>query len=52
MNESILTWNVTNWITVVLMAAGGFLIAGLLGQVVQRVTGIKSASWFGGQKAA
>ncbi len=29
MSESILSWNVTNWITVVLMAAGGFFLAGL-----------------------
>lgn len=27
--ESILTWNVTNWITVILMAAVGFFLLGL-----------------------
>lgn len=29
MDESILTWNVTNWITVILMAAIGFALLGL-----------------------
>jgi hypothetical protein len=28
MNENIIAWNVTNWITVVLMAAIGFFILG------------------------
>jgi len=46
MNESILTWNVTNWITVVLMAAGGFLVFGLLSQVAQRGFGFKPQSMF------
>jgi hypothetical protein len=26
MEQNILTWNVANWITVILMAAGGFAI--------------------------
>lgn len=30
MNENILTWNVTNWITVVLMAAVGFFVLGFV----------------------
>ena len=30
MNENILAWNVTNWITVILMAAIGFFLLGLL----------------------
>lgn len=42
MNESILTWNITNWITVVLMALLGFFVLGLLSQAVMKVTGIKS----------
>jgi predicted negative regulator of RcsB-dependent stress response len=29
MNENILTWNVENWITVILMAAIGFMLLGL-----------------------
>jgi hypothetical protein len=28
MNENIITWNVTNWLTVVLMVAIGFTILG------------------------
>lgn len=32
MNESIISWNVTNWITVVLMAAVGFAVFGLAAQ--------------------
>lgn len=27
-NENILTWNVENWITVILMAAVGFMVLG------------------------
>jgi hypothetical protein len=29
MNDNIITWNVTNWITVILMAAIGFALLGL-----------------------
>lgn len=32
MSENIITWNVTNWITVVLMCAVGFMIVGAVGQ--------------------
>lgn len=32
MDETILTWNVTNWITVVLMAALGFLLLAVVAQ--------------------
>jgi len=28
--ENILDWNVTNWVTVILMAAVGFFLLGLL----------------------
>lgn len=28
MNENIIAWNVTNWITVILMAAIGFFLLG------------------------
>lgn len=44
MEETILTWNVTNWITVVLMAALGFLLLALVAQVFHKVTGGKYAS--------
>lgn len=33
MNESILSWNVTNWVTVVLMAAVGFALFGFVAQL-------------------
>ena len=35
MEENIITWNVTNWITVILMAAIGFTLLGL-GQKLYR----------------
>ena len=44
MQETILTWNVTNWITVVLMAALGFLLLALVAQVFHRATGGKFAA--------
>jgi len=30
MNENILAWNVTNWVTVILMVTIGFFIIGVL----------------------
>lgn len=30
MNENIIAWNVTNWVTVILMAAIGFFILGAI----------------------
>lgn len=30
MNENIIQWNVTNWVTVILMAAIGFFLIGAL----------------------
>ena len=30
MNDNIITWTPTNWVTVFLMALGGFFILGLL----------------------
>lgn len=47
MDETILTWNVTNWITVVIMAALGFTLLALVAQVFHRATGGKYA---GGSK--
>lgn len=35
MDETILSWNVTNWITIVLMAAVGFALLGLVMKIVQ-----------------
>lgn len=34
MEPVILTWNVTNWITVVLMAAIGFAVLGLVQKAI------------------
>lgn len=36
MEPSIITWTPTNWVTVFLMALGGFLIVKIIGVVVQR----------------
>lgn len=44
MNENILTWNVTNWITVVLMAAVGFMILTVIAKGFHKSTGNKYAS--------
>lgn len=38
MNENIITWNVTNWITVILMAAIGFFVLGVVRKAVQSRT--------------
>jgi len=35
MNENIITWNATNWITIVLMAAIGFGILGVIQKFMQ-----------------
>lgn len=29
MNDNIITWNVTNWVTIFLMAVGGFFLLGV-----------------------
>lgn len=53
MEETILTWNVTNWITVVIMAALGFLLLALVAQFYHnaRGTGSKSSSQYGNTPA-
>lgn len=38
MNETILTWNVPNWITVVLMAFIGFAIFGFAAKTIKSQT--------------
>lgn len=43
MNESILTWNVTNWVTVVIMAGAGFMVAALVAQLFHSAVGSKAA---------
>lgn len=44
MEETILTWNVTNWITVVLMAALGFLALALVAQFFHAARGKASTT--------
>jgi hypothetical protein len=35
MEENLITWNVSNWITVILMAALGFALLGLVKKLYQ-----------------
>lgn len=42
MNENILTWNFPNWVTIVLMAAVGFLILAGLAQLFHKARGTDS----------
>lgn len=39
MGENIITWNVTNWVTVVLMAFVGFTILAVVAQLFHASTG-------------
>jgi hypothetical protein len=39
MNETILTWNFTNWVTVIIMAAVGFTLLGFAVKVYQKRQG-------------
>lgn len=43
MNENIIAWNVTNWVTVILMAAIGFFVLGSLMKWRQSRAAAKSA---------
>lgn len=36
MEETIITWNATNWITVVVMVAIGFTVLSVLAQMVRK----------------
>lgn len=42
MEETILTWNITNWITVVIMAALGFMLLALVAQLFHKARGTAS----------
>lgn len=42
--ETIITWNATNWITVVLMVFLGFLILGAVSQLVRKGKGADAES--------
>lgn len=44
MEETILTWNITNWITVVIMAALGFLLLALIAQLFHFSMGTGSSA--------
>jgi len=44
MEENIITWNITNWITIVLMAVIGFLIVGTLAHGIRALIGQPSSS--------
>ncbi len=39
MNENIIAWNVTNWVTVVLMAAIAFFLLGIILKWIQQRRG-------------
>lgn len=41
MKETIISWNVENWLTVVLMAMVGFFVLGLATQGIRRLTAPK-----------
>jgi len=43
MEKTILTWNVTNWITVVLMAVLGFMLLGAAGQIWRKIRNKQAA---------
>ncbi len=36
MERTMISWNLPNWITVVLMAAAGYAVLGLLAQLLKR----------------
>lgn len=39
MGENIISWNFTNWLTVFLMAMGGFLVLSLIAQAYHSARG-------------
>lgn len=44
MNDNIITWNATNWVTVFLMAVGGFFIVGLATKGIKSAIAARSGS--------
>lgn len=44
MNDNIITWTPTNWVTVFLMAAGGFFILGLATKGVKAAIAAKNGT--------
>ena len=47
MERTIISWNIPNWITVVLMATAGFLVIGLVSQVLMTKLGSKGPTQVG-----
>ena len=35
-DENIITWNVTNWVTILLMAGVGFFVLGVIQKYIQK----------------
>lgn len=44
MNENIIAWNVTNWITVILMASIGFFLLGIAQKFLQQQRAAKGVT--------
>lgn len=44
MSENIITWNATNWVTIILMAAIGFFLLGALTKFLQSKGVVSTAS--------
>lgn len=44
MNDNIITWTPTNWVTVFLMAVGGFFILGLATKLVKKGLAARSGN--------
>lgn len=48
MERTLISWNIANWITVLLMAAAGYAVLGLVAQVFQRKGGGAAPTSMGG----
>lgn len=44
MNDNIITWNVTNWVTIFLMAVGGFFLLGVTTKGAKKVIAARSGN--------
>lgn len=42
MSENLISWNFTNWLTVVLMVLGGYVVIGMLSKFVSHSMGGKN----------
>ncbi len=43
MNDNIITWTPTNWVTVFLMAAGGFFLFGVIVKSIKSVAAARAS---------